>query len=86
VSATLASFSSSTKRTWLEFLDSCHHVFLPIQLAHDGIELEFDSKFPAPVADAEELFNVLSSSASDENVGLLVKLSQDTPRKSTKVP
>lgn len=57
----------------LQFLDSRHHVLLPIELADDGVELELDIELSAPVANAEQLLDVFASSTADELVGLLVE-------------
>jgi len=57
----------------LQLLDGCHHILLPIELADDGVELELDLELSAPVADAKQLLNILSSSATDKLVCLLVE-------------
>jgi hypothetical protein len=57
----------------LQLLDGRHHVFLPVQFAHAGIELEFNAEFLASVVDTEELLGVLASGTPYEHVGGLVK-------------
>ena len=49
-------------------MDDRRHVLLPIEVADDGIQLELDAQCTAPVADAEELFDVFAGSAADEFV------------------
>ena len=52
----------------LQVLDDRCHVFLPVQVADDCVQLELDPQCSAPVADAEELFDVFAGSAADEFV------------------
>ena len=49
------------------------HVLFPIKFANYGIDLEFDTEIGAPVSDAEQLGDVLTSPASYLDVGGLVK-------------
>lgn len=56
-----------------QFLDSRYHVLLPIELADDGVELELDLEFSAPVANSEQLLDIFARSTADELVGLLVE-------------
>ena len=49
------------------------HVFSPVQLADDGVELEADVELAAPERDVEELADLLAGAAADGDVGLLVE-------------
>ena len=58
---------------WIELLDRCCHVLLPVERANDGVELEFDPEVAAPVTNQKELLDVLACPTPDLDVGGLIK-------------
>jgi hypothetical protein len=89
VSDVLASFSSSTNdeedledfpAERLQFLDDRRHVLLPVEVADDCVQLELDPQCAAPVADAEELFDVFAGSAAYEFILMNDEVSKILPK------